>query len=120
MDAPKIEAQDGYVLVDLGTGYVATHEKPVGLIDLVNAAFAQAGARKVLMTGVDIRGEFSLVDLLDRVKSFSELRAKMAMVITHQGPAENIQFMEDASLLGETKMRFFESVDEAKRWLGVK
>ncbi len=119
MDVPRIEIKNGYVLLDLGLGYVSREKHPVDLIERIGAAFSGAESRKLLIVGEGVDTELTMVGLFDRAKQASELKAQIAFAITHKSSAEKVQFMEDATLLRETRIRFFDTIEQAKEWLGV-
>ena len=115
----KMSIQDGYVLVERPEGYeVVANALPAMLMEL--SAFCKtSGCQKVLVLGPKTKVHLALMDIYDLGSEIANLHLQIAMVESHDASGEDVSFLENVVANRGGPIRFFDSANEAKEWLGV-
>ncbi len=115
----KMSVQAGYVLVERPEDYeVVANELPAMLTDL-SAFCKETNCQKVLVLGPKTKVDLALLDIYDLGSEIANLQLQIAMLESHNASDEDVSFLENVVANRGGPIRFFDTENEAKEWLGV-
>jgi len=115
----SLSLQNGYILVERPPDYEVVLSEQPAMFEAISAACEQAGCRKVLIMGSRTKVSLEPFDIFELGKSIAKLQVQLAMVEAHDATTEEVNFLENVAWNRGGEIRFFDTVDAAREWLGV-
>jgi len=117
--ASKLSIQSGYVLVERPDNYeVVLEDQPTELTRMLEIC-KEADCRKVLIVGPSTKVRLSEMDIFHLGERIAEMDLMIAVVETHDAMEKDVRFLENVATNRGAPIQFFDSVEDAKRWLRV-
>ncbi len=115
----SISIQPGYVLVQHPAEYEVISSEMPALFGRVATACETEGCRKVLVAGPETKVRLSVLGIYDLGEELARLGLKIAFSVQHDASIRDIRFFETVASNRGGDIRFFDSEQQAKDWLGV-
>ena len=115
----KLSIHSGYILVERPHSYEVILEDQPAELTRVLATCKKENCRKVLIVGTNTKVRLSEMDIFHLGERIAELRLKIAIVEAHDATEKDVKFLENVVTNRGATIQFFNSVEEAKIWLGV-
>jgi hypothetical protein len=114
-----ISIRPDHILVERPADYeVVLSEQSKDLLEL-SAASNETGCKKVLVVGPRTKVRLSPFDMLELGKRIAKLDLQMAIVEIHDASNDAMSLLKSVALNRGSRIRFFDNVDDAKRWLEI-
>ena len=114
-----ISLQPGHVLVERSEDSAVVWSQQPAMLREISAFCDEAGCRQVLIVGRQIRVKLSTIDIYELGQAIAKLGMLIAVVELHDASDEDVRFLEDVATSRGGPLRFFDTVQDAKNWLGV-
>ena len=115
----KISIQPGYVLIERAKNYQVVWSEQTEALMQISAACEKAGCRKVLVLGPRTKVKLSTQDIFDLGEGIAKLGLQIAVVESHDASIKDVKFLEQVVENRGGPLRFFDSEQGAKEWLGL-
>lgn len=114
-----ISIERDYILVERQPNYeVIPSEQSSRLLE-ISSVCEQTGFFKVLVTGPHTKVHLSTMDIYALGEQMSRLGMQIAIVETHDASSDDVKLLENVASNRGRPVQFFDTIQEAKDWLGV-
>ncbi len=93
-------------------------EQPAKLRD-VSEVCSESGCRKVLVRGQDANVQLTTMEIFRFGEAVAKQDLRVAIVNTSNASRTDEEFLENVSTNRGSPIKFFNSEEDAKKWLGV-
>lgn len=114
-----ISIEFGYLRVERKANLEVVLDEQSEMLRAILAACRDADCHKVLLCGPRTSVNLSTMDILELGNEIANTRLQIAVVESHNATADDVAFLENVAWNRGGMIRFFDSEDDARGWLGI-